>query len=239
MTALFHINVQRPTTNHPMVHGSWFMVHGKTPPTTNHQPPTINQSLPTSKSSFLNPNSLPPRIRDGKAFTLVETALALLAISLGLLGIFGLARHGLRNAGDTENETRCTLLADTIIETLKAKNAELIAEGYSLNNWKLFWKTFAQNTTSTSTSFCYLPQMPDVSSDGTLLKIICGTHNLQDQLAESAREPDKWNPQYALSFVADPESQFLITLSIHPGVLQGGADWRTYYVTLGYAGGLP
>jgi Tfp pilus assembly protein PilV len=66
---------------------------------------------------------------DVRGFTLVETALALFAISLGLLGIFGLVRHGLRNSGDTENETRCTLLADAVFETLKTETDALIKRG--------------------------------------------------------------------------------------------------------------
>lgn len=196
------------------------MVHGKTPPAINHASPTPNASA---------------HIR-ADAFTLVETALALFAISLGLLGIFGLARHGLKNSGDAENETRCTLLADTIFETLKAKNAELLNEGYSLNAWQNFWTAFGNNS-AYSTYFCYLPQLSDVTLQDATLKIIYGTHSLQDQL--STIEPDKWNPTYILSFKTDSETQFTAELQIHPGAFQSGADVRVYYTTLSYAGGLP
>jgi len=175
--------------------------------------------------------------RHRTGFTLVETALALLAISIGLLGIFGLARHGLKNSGDTENETRCTLLSDTIFETLKAKNTALLNEGVSLIDWQNFWIAFGNNKDSDNTYSCYLPQLSDVTSKDTALKIICGTHNLQDQL--SATEPNKWNPRYILTFQPDSETQFTVALQIHPGVFQSGADWRAYYTTLSYAGGLP
>jgi len=180
------------------------------------------------------------------AFTLVETALALFAISLGLLGIFGLARHGLKNSGDAENETRCTLLADTIFETLKAKNAALIAEGYSRYNWQVFWNTFNANKNSYSADFCYLPLLMDVTSQYTELKIICGaftepplTHFLQESLSESERKPDNWNPHYILTVTLDTDSNFMVLLAIHPGAFQSGADWHVYYTTLSYAGGLP
>ena len=198
----------------------------------------IKQASANRRSSA-NAPSLKTWVPAKGAFTLVETALALLAISLGLLGIFGLARHGLRNAGDTENETRCALLAETIIETLKAKNAEILAQDCSLANWRLFWNTFNNNQSSFGSYYCHLPQMPDVTTRGALLKIICGTHSLQDQLAISEREPNKWNPQYILVIRPDSESQFLIQVAIHPGVLQGGAEWRAYYASLSYAGGLP
>ena len=179
--------------------------------------------------------SCTPRFRfSTRAFTLVETALALLAISLGLLGIFGLARHGLKNSGDTENETRCALLADTVFETLKAKNGSLVAEKYSLEEWQRFWEDFAQKPT---TYVCYLPPMPDVTAQDSYLKLMYGTHNLQDQLPVA--EPEKWNPQYQLTFVPDSDAQFTVQLSIHPGKFQSGSEWRTYYTTLGYAGGLP
>lgn len=168
-------------------------------------------------------------------FTLVETALALFVISLGLLGIFGLARHGLKAGGDVENETRCALLADTVFETLKAKNNELAAEKYTLERWQSFWRDFASSTTHA----CYLPQMPDVNSQVMYLKIMYGTHNLQDQDSTFA-EPDKWNPQYTLTFGdAGSDSQFDVTLSIHPGALQSGAETRTYSTVLYYSGGLP
>jgi hypothetical protein len=195
----------------------------------------VRRSFPTLPSSLF---ALPSRARS--AFTLVETALALLAISLGLLGIFGLARHGLKNGGDTENETRCTLLADTVFETLKTKNNALLNEGVSLDEWRNFWYDFCDNKTAYDSIYsCYLPQLSDITSKDTALKIIYGTHNLQDQLSESEREPDKWNPQYSLEFINVIESQFTIRLSIHPGALQSGADKRIYYMTLGYVGGLP
>jgi hypothetical protein len=76
-----------------------------------------------------------------------------------------------------------------------------------------------------------------VTSQDTTLKLIYGTHALQDQLTQT--EMDKWNPQYSLAFVSDSDTEFTVQLSIHPGALQSGSDWRVYYMTLGYAGGLP
>lgn len=228
MTALFHstTNARRPTLD---ARRSRIFTFG------------VQRSLSTSELPNVRTLELPR-----SAFTLVETALALLAISLGLLGIFGLARHGLKNGGDTENETRCTLLADTVFETLKAKNNALLAERYSLNEWQNFWTSFANNKTSYTTYFCSLPLMFDVTSLDTSLKIICGSaatppiiHNLQEQLSESEKEPDKWNPQYILSFTSDSDTYFTVQLAIHPGQLQSGSEWRVYYTTLSYVGGLP
>lgn len=192
----------------------------------NAQCPTVNIRRPALRVR-----------RSASAFTLIETALALFAISLGLLGIFGLARHGLKNSGDAENETRCALLADTVLESLKARNSQLLAEGRPLDAWQNFWRLFAQNTSSYASYFCDLPQLSDVTSQDTVLKVICGTHALQDSL--SAKEPDKWNPHYSLAFIPDSQTQFTIEFSVHPGANQSGADWHVYYATLSYEGGQP
>jgi len=191
-----------------------------------------------------------------RAFTLVETALALLAISLGLLGIFGLARHGLKNSGDTENETRCTLLADTVFETLRAKNDELAARKFSLYNWWIYWLgALAQ----TGTPVLYLPALPEISDSGEGIGLYVDvegsgkTHTLGD--SSTAAQEIKWNPVYALTFtvsfnqsnLSDAQSiseayergQIDVTLTIHPGQLQSGAATRTFYTTLTYTGGMP
>jgi Tfp pilus assembly protein PilV len=198
------------------------------------------------------------------AFTLIETALALFAISLGLLGIFGLARHGLKNGADTEAETRCTLLADTVFETLKSKNDELIARHVSFHDWWAFWALYASNNGQVS---IYLPAMLEISQNsGRLLLSSLNSekqHTLH-QLTSAEFSPEvKWAPLYDIQLTTpDPDSpetpifveslsetkitkllgcmqDITIKLRIHPGLLQSGADERTYYATLTYAGGLP
>ena len=51
------------------------------------------------------------------AFTLIETALALLAIGLGLMALFGLGRIGLQSSKESENDTRCAQMTDAVFET--------------------------------------------------------------------------------------------------------------------------
>jgi len=167
-------------------------------------------------------------------FTLIETALALLAISLGLLGIFGLARLGLKSGGEVEHETRCAMLADTMFETLKAKNSELAARKYTLAEWRNYWvnaKTF------------YLPPMPEISDNTTGIRIDLGTHEMDDFLPTSGRTPSiKWNPVYTLVFSANAAAEWneiTVGLTLHPGALQSGAAAQTYATVLSYAGGQP
>ncbi len=186
-----------------------------------------------------------------RGFTLVETALALLAITVGLLGIIGLARHGLKNSGDAEQETRCAILADSFFGTLHAKNDELKAKKLSLNEWWLFWFRFAAGT---SEVVLYLPYNPELAPNDPALRIALGTHDLD----EFATPPEKrtevsWNPRYTLTMNlngVDPGDLGSISeayergvidveLKIHPGVLLSGAETRTYWTTLTYAGGMP
>jgi prepilin-type N-terminal cleavage/methylation domain-containing protein len=74
-----------------------------------------------------------------KGFTLIETALAMLAIGLGLLAIFGLGRLGLQTAKETEYDQRCAMMADAIFETLRDYNARFVEEARTNNAPNHVW----------------------------------------------------------------------------------------------------
>ncbi len=190
--------------------------------------------------------------RQGKhrtGFTLVETALALLAISLGLLGIFGLARHGLKASGDADEETRCALLADTVFATLRAKNDELAEKKASLEEWWFYWLRFVSGEGGV---VIYLPAMPELSETAGALPLRCAPVFSE---FVSAQEPAKtlpWRPSYRLTPATElnladtgalsalyERGQLDLKLEIHPGALLSGAETRTYYTVLTYTGGLP
>jgi hypothetical protein len=208
-------------------------------------------ALNVERSLHTPPAPLRHLSRRARGFTLVETALALLAISLGLLGIFGLARHGLKASGDAEQETRCALLAESFFGTLRAKNDELTVRKYSLDQWWLFWFRFAAGTSDVT---LHLPYSPDLSPNDSAIRVALGTHELDDFLTPSAAVVTiPWNPTYTLTLDlngVDPTSatsiasvyergEIDVLLKIHPGTLQSGAETRTYAMTLTYAGGLP
>ena len=67
-------------------------------------------------------------------FTLVETVLALLAIGIGLVGLFGLGRLAMESSRETENDRRCAMMADAIFETLRTVNTVYINEART-NAW--------------------------------------------------------------------------------------------------------
>jgi hypothetical protein len=61
-------------------------------------------------------------------FTLVETALALVAIGVGLIALFGLGRLALESSRESENDRRCAVMADAVFETLRAVNQIYVDE---------------------------------------------------------------------------------------------------------------
>jgi Tfp pilus assembly protein PilV len=189
--------------------------------------------------------------RHKTGFTLVETALALLAISLGLLGIFGLARHGLKASGDADEETRCAMLADTIFASLQAKNDELAAKKSSLYDWWFYWLRFMSGDAQVS---IFLPNMVEFSESGEAIRIALGQHTMNEFLAPQTSVSEiKWNPTYNLVLDLDginegnltqmqeayERGQIDVTLTLHPGALLSGTEQRTFSTVLNYTGGLP
>lgn len=80
------------------------------------------------------------------AFTLVEIALATLALSLGLLAWFGLGRMAMENAASAENDTRAALFADNLFASLRSVSEDLCATGGPAP-WASFWSGFASGST--------------------------------------------------------------------------------------------
>ena len=87
-------------------------------------------------ASMPNPvNPVNPVKKISSGFTLVETALALLAIGLGLIALFGLGRLAMESSREAENDRRCAMMADAIFETLRAVNAIYINEARTIGQY--------------------------------------------------------------------------------------------------------
>ena len=69
--------------------------------------------------------SLCRKVGSTGGFTLIEVALAVLAIGLGLMSIFALFPAGLQNAEDDAIDTRAALFADTVFEGIRGNAAML------------------------------------------------------------------------------------------------------------------
>jgi len=91
------------------------------------------------------------RPSNSSGFTLMEVALAVSVVVIGLMALFALVSSGLDSSTRAVRDTQAAIFADGVYEGLRA-NSQLMAElgTNSLEDvvWRVFWKHFADNTTS-------------------------------------------------------------------------------------------
>ncbi len=202
----------------------------------------VRRSRPTPNSSFLIPNSA--RIR-AAAFTLIETALAMLAIGLGLLAIFGLGRLGLQSSKETEHDQRCAMMADAVFETLREYNTRFVENARTntistLNLWQQQWNAVREHTLSIP-----FPPVADMSQS-TDLYLSVNTGSLEAAYDADALSLSEWNPRYELvigdgnhSHVANGVNAMNVSLAIYPDGDTYSSEYRLFRTTLTNPGGLP
>ena len=184
-------------------------------------------------------------------FTLIETALALLAIGMGLLAIFGLGRIGLQSTKESENDTRCVQLADAVFETLREYNTRYVAYAQSNhieNAWAMLW-----DQTITQVDSIPFPPVANMSTNANLwLQIdtsaVISMDNSVRAFNKDAISLTDWNPRYQL-IMAPPPGAFspiaggynllFVMLYIYPDGDTYSSDYRTFQTTLTNPGGLP
>ena len=84
----------------------------------------------------------PSAFNKRQGFTLVEVALAVLAVGLGLITVFGLFPAGLQNASDDATDTRAGLFAGAVLSELRGAAVT--------NTTTVAWDNFINNTPSLS-----------------------------------------------------------------------------------------
>lgn len=72
--------------------------------------------------------------RGNKGFTLLEVLVAVLVLSIGLLGIAGLQVTGLRFNHSAYMRTQATLLAYELADRMRANRPTMVANGYNIPN---------------------------------------------------------------------------------------------------------
>ncbi len=182
-----------------------------------------------------------PRNRRG-GFTLIETALALLAIGLGLMAIFGLGRIGLQTTKESDNDTRCVQMADAVFETLREYNARFVDStrtNSASGSWFQQWQSVIANTQQIP-----FPAVANMNaSPNRVLKVYTQFASTYDENALSLLD---WNPRYELaiepnnaSYVAGDVNMLLVTLVIYPDGDTYSSEYRFFQTTLTNPGGLP
>ena len=183
-----------------------------------------------------------PKTRS-RAFTLIETALAMLAIGLGLLALFGLGRLGLQATKESENDARCALMADAVFETLRDYNARFVENARTnalsatwIQQWDLAYETPKQIP---------FPPVANMSSSENLYLMFELESKLAPAFDRDALSLSDWNPRYQLfrqnkyaSPVAGNVNLLQFTLLIYPDGDTYSSDPRIYHTTLTNTGGL-
>ena len=173
------------------------------------------------------------------AFTLVETALAMLAIGLGLLALIGLGRLGLQTNKETLNDHRCAALSAAIFETLRERNAffvDLARTNEFYTSWHEIWDDAIDKKEIAFPQIAYITSPVSNLVFGAIIPAYAPDHiSLAD-----------WNPRYGLSLHGDdyhsPVAQAInllhCTLYIYPDGNTHSSDMRIYTTTLTNPGGL-
>lgn len=110
---------------------------------------------------ILSPRPTPQR---NTGFTLVEILITVIVLSIGLLGLAGLQISGLRANMSSEARSKATLLANDIIERMRANPLGVDANQYAgINTDSLACDTdpspFCSNTSSTAAENCTAAEM--------------------------------------------------------------------------------
>ncbi len=201
-----------------------------------------------SRSAFTTPPLTHARRRS--AFTLIETALALLAIGLGLLALFGLGRLGLQSAKESEHDQRCALMADAVFETLRDTNARYVDEART-NRLQQSWVDRWANTVQNANQIPFPPVAGMCTSRDTppnqTLYLTFNTEELAEAFLPDELVLTEWNPRYKLrlqrkyekSRVAGDYNLLHVNLFIYPDGDTYSSEYRVFQTTLSNPGGLP
>lgn len=191
--------------------------------------------------------SAPRRDAATSGFTLVEVAIALLAIGLGLVAIFGLGNHGLENSREVVNETRCQQFADTVFSTLQSYNTSFIQyASTNANNRAYHWHRIWKEAIAEGLDF---PEIAGINNSTNIMRMKISTGGdsyLYPAFDENNISLLEWNPYYKLSLsdgsssaVARGVNYLNASLVIYPDGNTYSSEARIYTTTLLFTGGLP
>ena len=74
-------------------------------------------------------------------FTLVEVALAIVVVAIGMMAAFSLIGTGMRSSSRAVGETRAAIFADDVFNALRSKSVLALDEG--AGEWERFWEDFS------------------------------------------------------------------------------------------------
>jgi type II secretory pathway pseudopilin PulG len=85
------------------------------------------------------------------AFTLIEIALAILLIALGILAMFSLLGAALDTSNKASADAQAAIFADSVFNSLRAESLRAAEQGLDVTNadaWVNFWNSFSNGVTT-------------------------------------------------------------------------------------------
>ena len=170
-------------------------------------------------------------------FTLVEVALAILAVGLGLLAIFGVSQSALENTVANRDDARCDRFANAVFGALRETDKAIAASASSNLNSVAVWRSRWAGVKTLE-----FPPVAGMNTNVTALKI----GGVQPAFDENDISLEEWNPYYELGIYTNGYSEVAggynylgFRLAVIPdGSLYDGKI-RWYKTSLFFGGGLP
>lgn len=115
--------------------------------------------------------------RQEDGFTLIEIALAIVVVAIGVLAVFSLLSAGLDASNKAIGDTQAAIFADNVFNALRAESLKA-ASDYDpfvpVNGWNTFWQNFVNGSTNISVvaGLAWTPanlSVTAVSGGGTLV----------------------------------------------------------------------
>ena len=185
-------------------------------------------------------NSIITQHSDDHGFTLMETALALLVISLAFLTLMGLGRSGLESTHEAKNDIRCEAMANAIFETLRIYNQHFCEQSMSNTNNQSWAQTWSDAMTEDE-YFSFPPVAGISEANGLYLKF----NTLTPAYKTDNISLYNWNPRYSLRIDYDKKSTIswlfdtlMVDLTIYPDGDTYLSNERFFTTILTNGGGL-
>ena len=99
----------------------------------------LNLSLANSKTECDGMGKVKTFHLLANGFTMVELLVAVLVLSIGLLGLAGLQAAGLRNNQSAYLRSQATILAYDVADRMRATRAAAAAGAYNISVFTLLW----------------------------------------------------------------------------------------------------
>jgi prepilin-type N-terminal cleavage/methylation domain-containing protein len=151
-------------------------------------------------------------------FTLVEIALAVAVVGIGVLSAFALITTGLDSSAKASEETQAAFFADAVLNTLRACSTQEARAG----NFKTFWDEFASGSRKPPVAFPRIwkappPPAPVSFKAGSLQTITFKNGALKDNVATGI---DNATLRYRIDVTAataDEQAPRRVSMHVWPG----------------------